>query len=328
MYILGIDTSCDETAASVVADGKEILSNIVSSQIDIHSQFGGVFPELASRAHISFIIPVIEEAMREASLKLSSMSAVAVTYTPGLIGSLLIGVSAGKAIAYAMNIPLIHVNHLEAHLYACCLDGQSPKLPGIGVIVSGGETSLIYIKQWGEYELMGRTQDDAAGEAFDKVAKLLQLGYPGGPIIDRLSTEGNPYALKFPMAQIKAGKYHFSFSGLKTAVRNYLKTNDSVNINDIAASFQETVVKTVWTKTIRIARERQVSSIILGGGVVANKRLREKLSQEANVLGIKTYIPPIKLCTDNAAMVAGIAYINYKKKQVAPLSLDPVPKLW
>lgn len=326
MLILGIETSCDETAASVVRDGEEILSNIILSQTKEHEKFGGIVPEIASRCHIEVIIPVIEEALEKGKVTLEEIEGVAVTIGPGLVGSLLVGISVAKAIAFAKGIPLFGVNHLEGHLYASSFEGK-PKLPAIGLIVSGGHTELLFIKEYGNYKLLGRTRDDAAGEAFDKIARFMNWGYPGGPIIDELARRGNPNTIKFPKAIIKNGEYDFSFSGLKTSVINRVKENDQIREEDLAASFQEAIVSALTEKTIKAAKSFGVESIILAGGVAANSALREKLKSEASRFEIHLSYPSIPLCTDNAAMIAGVAYLMWKKGERASLFTEAIPNL-
>lgn len=326
MLILGIETSCDETAASVVEDGEKILSNVVASQIDIHKKFGGVVPELASRKHIELINLVVEAALDEAEVNLDDIAGCAVTYGPGLVGSLLIGVSFAKGLAYVKNIPLIGINHLEGHIYAAYLDQPQLFLPAIALVVSGGHTELIYVKEWGEYKLLGRTIDDAVGEAFDKAAKLLNLGYPGGPIIDTLAKKGNPNAIKFPRALWRRRGFDFSLSGLKTSLRNQLPAI-TLSVEDIVASFQEAIVEVLVDKTVRAAKEQDINTIILCGGVAANSRLKEKLSNEAKNHNLSVFYPSIKLCTDNAAMIAGLGYIKYQQEEFSPLSLTANPNL-
>lgn len=327
MLILGIETSCDETAASVVEDGKKILSNIISSQVDIHSKFGGVVPELASRKHIENILPVIEEALDKANTTLNEISAIAVTNGPGLVGSLLVGLCTSKSIAYAKNIPLIAINHLEAHIYATYLTHPALALPAIALIVSGGHTELIYVEKWGSYELMGRTLDDAVGESFDKVAKLLNLGYPGGPIIDKLAKKGDPKRVSFPRALLRNKNLNFSLSGLKTAVVYFLKTKEAqeVELNDLVASFQEAAIEVIVKKTLSAALEKDVDTIIVGGGVSANSRLRDLMKSQGQ--GLNIYFPSLPLCSDNGAMIAGLGYVKYMSHQFAQLSVNAEPNL-
>jgi len=329
--IMGIETSCDETAAAIVKDGKKIISNIVASQISIHQKYGGVVPEIASRKHMEDIIPVIDKALDESGKKITDLSAIAVTYGPGLIGSLLVGLSVAKAIALAKNIPLIGVNHLESHIYANFLEHNEINPPFICLIVSGGHTSLIYIKCFGEYKLLGQTKDDAAGEAFDKIAKFLDLGYPGGPIIEKLAKEGNPSSIQFPRPILNDKSYDFSFSGLKTAVIYYIKKlekeNKNIPVSDILASFQQAVTDVLVGKTIKAALKFKTKQIILAGGVAANSSLRREIKEKAKLLNIKVFYPSISLCTDNAAMVASAGYYKFKENKKSSLSLDAVSRL-
>jgi len=329
--ILGIETSCDETAAAIVEDGKKIISNIVASQISIHQKYGGVVPEIASRKHMEDIIPVIDKALDESGKKITDLSAIAVTYGPGLIGSLLVGLSVAKAMAYAKTIPLIGVNHLEAHIYANFLEHNDIKPPFVCLIVSGGHTSLVYIKRFGEYKLLGQTKDDAAGEVFDKIAKVLDLGYPGGPIIEKLAKEGDPSSIKFPRPILNDKSYDFSFSGLKTAVIYYIKElkeeNKNIPVSDILASFQQAVTDVLVGKTLKAALNFKTKQIILAGGVAANSSLRKEIKEKANLLNIKVFYPSISLCTDNAAMVASAGYYKFKENKKSSLSLDAASRL-
>ncbi len=329
--IMGIETSCDETAAAIVEDGKKIISNVVASQISIHQKYGGVVPEIASRKHMEYIIPVIDRALDESEKKLSDLSAIAVTYGPGLIGSLLVGLSVAKAMAYAQNIPLIGINHLEAHIYANLLEHNEIKPPFVCLVVSGGHTSLVYIRHFGEYKLLGQTKDDAAGEVFDKIAKVLDLGYPGGPITEKLANEGDPYSIKFPRPILNDKSYDFSFSGLKTSVIYHIKElkkeNKNVPVRDILASFQQAVIDVLAGKTIEAALKFKTKQIILAGGVAANSALRSELKKKANLLGIKVFYPSTFLCTDNAAMVASVGYYKLKENIKSSFSLDAVSRL-
>lgn len=321
MLVLGIETSCDETSASVVEDGKKILSNIIASQIDVHTKFGGVVPELASRKHIQNIIPVIMEALSVANVSLDDINGIAVTQGPGLIGSLLVGISTAKALSFSKGLPIVGVNHLEGHIYSNFLEHSYLEPPFVSLVVSGGHTDLIYVKsKEREYEKLGQTMDDAAGEAFDKIAKLLELGYPGGPIIDRLSKEGNPKAISFPRPFVWEHSLNFSFSGLKTAVLNYIvnakRTGQDINLVDVAASFQASVVDVLTEKAIRAAEIKKVSTITIAGGVAANSELRKRMSERCYELGYNLYYPSLKLCTDNAAMIAGVGYLLLKNSHV------------
>lgn len=331
VIILGIETSCDETSASIVVNGKEIYSNIISSQIDIHKKYGGVVPEVASRKHLEMVNVVIQEALDEAGFRFNDLDGVAVAYGPGLVGALLVGVAASKAITYALDIPLLAVNHLEGHVYANFLVHNNLPFPFLCLVVSGGHTDLVLVNGHGDYEIVGRTRDDAAGEAFDKVARVLKLGYPGGPVIDRLAREGNDKAVDLPRAYLSEGSLDFSFSGLKTAVINYVhrtrQRSDLLNVPDLAASFQQAVVDVLVDKTMNAVAKYGVKVVALAGGVAANSSLREHLSQQAKVKGIKIVFPPVILCTDNAAMIASAGYYKYIRNDFAPLTLNAVPNL-
>ncbi len=323
-YILGIDSSCDDTSASVVADGSRILSNVVSSQAEIHGKYGGIVPELASRRHIEMIWPVVDEALKAASVWLEGLSGIAVCHGPGLIGSLLVGCSFAKAVAYAKGVPLIGVNHLEGHIFSVFLLDRRPSFPFLSLIVSGGHTSLVRVDGFGSYRELGRTRDDAAGEAYDKVAKLLGLGYPGGPLIDDLAGRGDPEAIPFPRALIP-GTYDFSFSGLKTAVRNHVERSSGgpSRLEDVCASFQAAVVDVLVKKTEAAVKEEGIRSIALSGGVAANRRLRAAMNEMAGRVGAELYIPPVALCTDNAAMIAAAGHLHLMNGDVAGLDLNP-----
>lgn len=328
--ILGIETSCDETAAAVVEDGGKILSNVVASQVELHAQYGGVFPEIASREHVLKIIPVIEDALAEAHAALGDLDAIAVTYGPGLAGSLLVGVNAAKAMAFANDLPLIGVNHLEGHLYANWLALQQEsgtlEFPLIALIVSGGHSEIVLVRGHGDYELLGHTLDDAAGEAFDKVARLLGLGYPGGPAIQKAAEQGNPTAFKLPRAWLR-GTYDFSFSGLKTAVLHLVQSFEGkkrVPIADIAASFQIAVADVLVDKTRQAAEEFHAKQILLAGGVSANAQLRKTMLARSQV---PVSIPPIKLCVDNGAMIAAAAFRHFERGETSGWDLDVVPAL-
>lgn len=331
MLILGIDTSCDETAASVVEDGRNIVSNVVSSQVEIHRRYGGIVPELASRSHIEAILLVIDKALEDTRIGMKDLSAIAVTRGPGLVGSLLVGVSFAKAISYSTGIPLVAVNHLEGHIASIFLE-KEVSFPFVALVVSGGHTALYYVADFGCYEEMGRTRDDAAGEAYDKVAKLLSLPYPGGPAIDKIAQEGNPHSVKFPRSL--ANSSDFSFSGLKTAVVNYMRGSEvlghlprrkgvEVTVNDIAASFQRAVIDVLIDKTLKGALKRDVKRIVVSGGVAANSSLRREMMARAEKEGINVYIPTPFLCTDNAAMIAAIGYYYHQRGIHASLDLNP-----
>lgn len=329
--ILGIETSCDETSAAVVVDGAVIKSNIISSQIQIHQKFGGVVPEVASRKHLENINHVIIEALNQAELTYQDIDGVAVTYGPGLVGALLVGVAAAKALAYGLDKPLIAVNHLEGHIYANFLANPGLEFPLLCLVASGGHSDLILMEDHGKYQLLGHTRDDAAGEAFDKVARALGLGYPGGPLIDQLARQGNPQGVDMPRAYLEAGSFDFSFSGLKSAVLNYLNRAQqkglAVNKADLAASFQQAVVDVLVDKTLDAAAKYQVSTVMLAGGVAANSCLRQQMQQRAAADSIKVTYPPLILCTDNAAMIAGAAYHKYLRGDFAPLTLNATPTL-
>ncbi|HJV45463.1 MAG TPA: tRNA (adenosine(37)-N6)-threonylcarbamoyltransferase complex transferase subunit TsaD [Bacillota bacterium] len=328
-YILGIETSCDETSVAVIRDGKEIISNVISSQIEIHKRYGGVVPEVASRKHLEGITVILREALEKANITLDDVSAIAVTYGPGLVGALLIGVSAAKSIAFAKGIPLIAVHHIAGHIYANRLV-KDLEFPLIALVVSGGHTELVYMKEHGSFEILGQTRDDAAGEAYDKVARSLSLPYPGGPHIDRLAHEGNP-SISLPRSWLEQGSYDFSFSGLKSAVLNVLhnaeQRGEKVDPADLAASFQASVVEVLVEKAFRAVKEYGVKQLILAGGVAANQGLRTELTKRSEKQGIDLIIPPITLCTDNAAMIAAAGYIKYKKGEFANLDLNAIPGL-
>ena len=329
--ILALETSCDETAASVIADGRRILSNVISSQIPVHQKFGGVVPEIASRKHIENVIPVVDQALREANVSLSDITGIGVTYGPGLVGALLVGVSVAKALAFATDKPLIGVNHLEGHIFANFLSHPELEPPFMALVVSGGHTSLVHVKGYNEFELLGQTRDDAAGEAFDKIARVMKLPYPGGPYIDRLAKTGNPEAIAFPRALTGRDNFEFSFSGLKSAVLNYLHSADQrgeeVNHADVAASFQAAVVDVLVSKVLQAASKCRVNKIVLAGGVAANSGLKFKLEQQCQQVNITLYYPEIILCTDNAAMIACRAYYQHVAGRYADLHLNAIPSL-
>ncbi|UNC93801.1 tRNA (adenosine(37)-N6)-threonylcarbamoyltransferase complex transferase subunit TsaD [Candidatus Contubernalis alkalaceticus] len=331
VIIMGIETSCDDTAVAVVLGEGRILSNLVSSQADFHQRFGGVVPEIASRHHLEAVNLLVDEALREAGMKLNELSAIAVTYGPGLVGALLMGVTCAKALSYAAGLPLIAVNHIEGHLYANFLLHRDLELPLVALIVSGGHTNLVYIEEHGCFEVLGRTRDDAAGEVFDKVARALGLGYPGGPIIDRLSAEGNPEAITFPRAFLEGNSLDFSFSGVKSAVLNYInrmsQKNEEIDVRDLAASFQQAVVEVLVEKAIQAAERKNVKTIALSGGVAANLSLRSSLSRRASEEGYRVYYPPLEFCTDNGAMIACAGIYQYLKKDFASMDLNAVPGL-
>jgi N6-L-threonylcarbamoyladenine synthase len=320
--VLGIETSCDDTAAAVLR-GSFVLSSVVSSQDEVHNPYGGVVPELASRHHIQNILPIIDQALTEASIQLGELDGIAVTYGPGLIGSLLVGVSVAKALAVATDTPLIGVNHIEGHLLAVQLEHEVP-FPFLGLIVSGGHTSLYVARHVGDYVMLGGTRDDAAGEAFDKAAKLLGLGYPGGRIIDRLARCGDPVAIRFPRAHLKNDQYGFSYSGLKTALRQFLQSRECVkhSTENIAASYQEAVVDMLVEPTLKAARALGLQRIVVSGGVSANSRLRQRMREEGGNLGLQVFVPSPKFCTDNAAMIAFAGAGRLQRGQRASLDLN------
>jgi len=324
--VLGIETSCDETAASLVLGGYDVVSSVVSTQVDLHADFGGVVPEIASRAHLDVLNPVIARAIVEAGVDEERIDAVACTVGPGLIGALLVGVSAAKALAMAWDVPFIGVNHMEAHLYAASLEDPTLEFPLLVMLVSGGHTMLIEMQDHGRYRLVGQTIDDAAGEAFDKVARFLDLGYPGGPAIDRAALDGDPEAIRFPRAIMDEG-YDFSFSGLKTAVVNYVRKHPDVSSEDVAASFQAAVVDVLVTKARRAAAEVGATGIVLGGGVAANSLLREELLEACEVDGIQGFLPSRAMCTDNAAMIAAAGWHRLRSDGPTPLDIGATPNL-
>ncbi|MTI71961.1 MAG: tRNA (adenosine(37)-N6)-threonylcarbamoyltransferase complex transferase subunit TsaD [Firmicutes bacterium] len=328
---MAIETSCDETSVSVVKNGREVLSNVISSQIDLHKKFGGVVPEVASRKHIENINLIIQQSLEEAKVSFNNLNNIGVTYGPGLVGALLVGLSSAKALAYALDIPLIGVNHIEGHICANFIEHKELKPPFITLVVSGGHTHLVHIKDYGKYEILGRTRDDAAGEAFDKVARSLGLGYPGGPIIDKLSKKGNKEAIDFPRAYLESGSYDFSFSGLKSAVLNYLNNTkqrgEEYLVEDVAASFQQSVIEVLVNKAIKACKEKNSDILAIAGGVAANEGLRELMDKKCKENNIKFKYPSKVLCTDNAAMIGCAAYYDYLKGYRADLSLNAVPNL-
>ncbi|SKA80944.1 O-sialoglycoprotein endopeptidase [Clostridium sp. USBA 49] len=329
--ILAIESSCDETAAAVVVNGREVLSNIIASQIDIHKKFGGVVPEVASRKHIEVISSVVKEALDKADLTLKDIDAIGVTYGPGLVGALLVGMQYAKSLAYAIDKPLIGVNHIEGHICANFIEHKDLEPPFICLVVSGGHTFIVYMKDYGVFEVIGETRDDAAGEAYDKVARAIGLGYPGGPKIDKLSKEGNPDAIKFPRANFHDETLDFSFSGLKSAVLNYLNNmemkGEKINKADVAASFQKALIDVLVDNAIKTCKIKKVDKIAIAGGVASNSTLRETLIKEGNKRGIKVLFPSPILCTDNAAMIGSAAYFEYINGRFADLNLNAVPNL-
>ncbi|MFI3172360.1 MAG: tRNA (adenosine(37)-N6)-threonylcarbamoyltransferase complex transferase subunit TsaD [Eubacteriales bacterium] len=328
--ILAIESSCDETAAAVVVNGRTVLSNVISSQIELHKLYGGVVPEIASRKHIEKINQVIEEALAEANVTLDEIDAIGVTYGPGLVGALLVGVAEAKAIAFAKNIPLVGVHHIEGHVSANYIAHAELEPPFICLIVSGGHTHLVKVSEYGKYEILGRTRDDAAGEAFDKVARAIGLGYPGGPKIDKLSKEGNAEAIEFPKAKME-GAFDFSFSGVKSAVLNYINGCSMKNIEynqaDIAASFQKAVVDVLVEKSIAAVKEHGMDKLVIAGGVAANQTLRKSMEEACVKEGIAFYFPSPILCTDNAAMIGAAAYYEYLAGTRHGWDLNAVPNL-
>ena len=324
--VLAIETSCDETAAAVVMGGNDVLSSVVSSQVDIHARFGGVVPEVASRAHLEALVPVVRASIDEAGIDTRRIDAVAATAGPGLIGALLVGVSAGKSLALAWGKPFVAVNHLEAHLYAGLLEDPSLEFPLVVLLVSGGHTMIVAMHGHGDYQVLGRTLDDAAGEAYDKVARFLGLGYPGGPLVDRLAAEGDPEAVAFPRAMVREG-LDVSFSGLKTAVMNHVRAEPGVLDADVAASFQAAVVDVLCTKTIRAAEQVSARGIVLGGGVAANSALRAQMSERAGAAGFPVALPSRAMCTDNAAMIAAAAWHRLGADGPTPLDCGAHPNL-
>jgi N6-L-threonylcarbamoyladenine synthase len=330
MMILGIETSCDETAAAVVRDGVQICANVIASQVDLHEKYGGVVPEIASRKHLENIIPVISEALAQAQVTFDDIEGIAVTQGPGLVGSLLVGINAAKAIAYCRKLPLIGINHLEGHICAASLEQNDLALPAVALVVSGGHTSLYLVEGFGRYQLLGKTRDDAAGEAFDKVAKLLNLGYPGGVVIDRLARSGDPHAVVFPRPMLTEENFDFSFSGLKTAVLYYVQgiggkpAPDAVC--DIVASFQDAVVDILVEKTLRAAARYQVQTIIMAGGVASNSRLRSRMGDAAAHNKVRVSIPSPVLCTDNAAMIAAAGEYRIQAASAFPFSMNALSR--
>jgi N6-L-threonylcarbamoyladenine synthase len=321
MLILGIDTSCDDTSAAVVENGRKILSNTVSNQNEIHQKYGGIVPELASRRHIEMIWPVVDEALSSTSLDFSDLSAISVTHAPGLIGSLLVGVCFAKSIAFVNNTPLVSVNHLEGHIFSIFLE-HTPKFPFIALIVSGGHTSIYVVSDYGNYSEMCRTRDDAAGEAYDKAAKLLGFSYPGGPFIDSLASKGDPYAIAFPRAKFQ-DNLDFSFSGLKTAVLYHINKNPESRKEDVAASFQAAVIDVLINRVSEISDKKNILNVALSGGVSANSAIRNAFKHKAAEKGWELYLPSRHLCTDNAAMIASAGYYRFMRGETADMSLNP-----
>jgi len=325
MRILGIETSCDETAAAVVVDGTRILSSVVASQIDVHRRYGGVVPELASRKHIEAIVPVVTEALEKAGVELGNLDGLAVTRGPGLIGSLLVGFSYAKALAYALELPWIGVNHLEGHIHSVFLQPSPPPFPFITLLVSGGHTNIYYVTDYLEMARLGQSRDDAAGEAFDKVAKMLALGYPGGVVIDKLARTGDPARIEFPRAYLDKSGFDFSFSGIKTAVNRYIQTHPDEykeQIADIVAGFQESVVDVLAFKAVHACLQKGCRHLALVGGVAANSRLRERIRADAAREKLTVHLPPVELCGDNAAMIAAAGYRYLKEGRFSDIHED------
>ncbi len=331
VYILAIESSCDETAAAVVKNGREVLSNIISSQIALHTLYGGVVPEIASRKHIEKINYVIKEALAEAGMGLKDMDAIGVTYGPGLVGALLVGVAEAKAISYASGVPLVGVHHIEGHISANYIENKELEPPFICLVVSGGHTHLVVVKDYGKYEIIGHTRDDAAGEAFDKVARAIGLGYPGGPKIDKLAKEGNPDAIHFPRAKVEDSPYDFSFSGVKSAVLNHLNgckmKGEPIVEADIAASFQKAVCDVLVGHAIQAVKDYKIPKLAMAGGVASNSALRAAMKEACDKQGIPLYYPSPILCTDNAAMIGAAAYYEYMSGTRSGLDLNAVPNL-
>ena len=331
VLILAIESSCDETAAAVVKNGREVLSNVINTQIAIHTEYGGVVPEIASRKHIENINPVIRKALEDAGVTLDDIDAIGVTYGPGLVGALLVGVAEAKAIAFAKNKPLVGVHHIEGHISANYVENKELEPPFVALVVSGGHTHLVKVNDYGEYEIVGRTRDDAAGEAFDKVARAIGLGYPGGPKIDKLAKEGNPDAIEFPRAHVDDAPYDFSFSGIKSAVLNYINSANmqgkEINRADVAASFQKAVVDALVSRTVRLAKECGMDKLAIAGGVASNSALRAAIQEECTKNNISFYSPSPVLCTDNAAMIGAAAYYEYIKGIRHGYDLNAIPNL-
>ena len=331
ILILAIESSCDETSSAVVKNGREVLSNVIASQIETHKIFGGVVPEIASRQHILAIDGVVSQALEQANVGFDDITAIAVTYGPGLVGALLVGLSHAKALAFALNKPLIPVHHIEGHIAANYIQQPDWEPPFVCMVVSGGHTHLVYIRDYDDFEILGRTRDDAAGEAYDKVARVIGLPYPGGPQIDRLSNEGDPFAIDFPRVTLENDTYDFSFSGLKSAVLNYINKakmkNEPVNDADVAASFQQAVIEVLVQKAMRACKEYGSDKLALAGGVSANKHLRAAMQAACDENGIKMCVPAPVLCTDNAAMIGSAGYYEYIKGKRADMSLNAYPGL-
>lgn len=330
-YILAIESSCDETSAAVVKDGREVLSNIIASQIDTHTKYGGVVPEVASRMHIEVVDAVVKSALEEANMTLEQIDAIGVTYGPGLVGALLVGLQYAKGLSLASKKPLVGVNHIEGHICANYIQHKDLKPPFVSLVVSGGHTFIVHVKDYGEYEVIGQTRDDAVGEAFDKVARTIGLGYPGGPKIDKISKEGNKNAIEFPKAKFHDDTLDFSFSGVKSAVLNYInkcKMKDiEINVADVAASFQKAVVDVLKENVFLTCERRNINKIAIAGGVASNSTLREELIKEGKKKGVEILFPDRILCTDNAAMIGSAAYYEFIKGNISKLDLNAKPNL-
>lgn len=331
IIVLGIETSCDETSAAIVKNGREIFSNVISSQISLHQKYGGVVPEIASRKHVELIMPVINQALEEANMSVKDIDAIGVTYGPGLVGALIVGISAAKAMAFAMDKPLIGVHHIEGHIAANYLDHLNLEPPFVCLVASGGHSHIVHVSDYNSFEVLGQTRDDAAGEAFDKIARALGLGYPGGPAIDKVAQTGNPLAINFPRVSFEKGNYDFSFSGLKTAVLNYLnileQKGEKCCVENVCASFQQAVVDVLVKNTIAVAKLHNIKKVALAGGVAANSSLRKLLSIKAQEAGLELYYPRPILCTDNAAMIACAAFYEFSKGKVSGMELNAAPGL-
>ena len=331
ILILGVETSCDETSAAIVVNGRKILSNVISTQIDLHKKYGGVVPEIASRKHVELVLPVIEQALEEAGVGLDQLDAIGVTYGPGLAGALLVGLSAAKGLAFSAGKPLIGVHHIGGHIAANYLENEDLKPPFICLVASGGHSHIVNVVDYNRFEILGQTRDDAAGEAFDKIARALGLGYPGGPLIDAEAAKGNSDAVNFPRVYFHDGSLDFSFSGLKTAVLNYLngmaQKNMDINIPDVCASFQKAVVDVLGHNTIQAATQRNVKYVALAGGVAANSKLRSSMKAAAEQAGMRIFYPRPVLCTDNAAMISSAAYYEFIRGNISTLDLNAVPSL-
>lgn len=329
--VLGIESSCDETSAAVVKNGRHIISNVISSQIDLHKQYGGVVPEIASRKHVELILPVINQALQEANTDIEDIDVVGVTYGPGLVGALLVGLSAAKGLAFALEKPLVGVHHIEGHIAANYLEQQELEPPFICLVASGGHSHIVLVKDYDQFEILGQTRDDAAGEAFDKVARAIGLGYPGGPMIDKTAKESGGNVIEFPRVYFESGNFDFSFSGLKTAVLNYLNSmeqkGEKYSVQDVSASFQQAVVDVLVNNTLNAAKLKNIDKIVLAGGVAANSCLRFQMKNAAEKSHKKVFYPSPVLCTDNAAMIASAAYYEYKSGRIAGLDLNAIPGL-